>query len=46
MKYYVNGDEVSERVFEREAIDNLNLRIRFIVETTPDATYMTYEEEV
>lgn len=45
MKYFINGDEVSQDAYDRDFADNINCGIAFDQVTTTDTTTMTYDEE-
>jgi len=44
MKYYINGSEVAEDRFDREANDNFNLSIPFEITRKEATTHMVYDE--
>jgi len=44
MKYYINGDEVSEQTFERDAEDNFNAGIDYQITERDNNLYMTYKD--
>lgn len=45
IQWYVNGDKVTQEVFEREAQDNFNVGIDFNVCLVGYSLYMTYATE-
>lgn len=45
MQYFINGDQVSEDTFERDAEDNFNAGIAGDITVTGDITTMNYKDE-
>ena len=45
MKYYINNQEVSERIFDRDAEDNFNAGIRYVISEHDGNLYMEYTED-
>ncbi len=43
MKYFINGDEVSEETFDRDNNDNFNVGIQSEIIETETETHMNYE---
>lgn len=43
-EYYINGDKVSQEVFERDANDNFNLSIDYTIREEDNKVIMEYSE--